>query len=248
MKAAVKTYIEEWSVSEGKEKLVFPKLDFSPDQVGNLDRILRDGENMVTLTIKVVKKKLQIEPVDSQVHIISMNCMNGGQKLKISGFKSPDSRAVAMKSLADTKEPVMITIEDKQGKLPYNVDKSTDTKSGGQKEFEIDPEPNEHGVFEKPNVIEVKLPKSYGIKVSLSWVKYQNKFYIGHDILHTRFGGSKPVSLKGVPFSSLTIALGAFLSSESDVNRIINDALNYKYKKQVKSRITETIEKYCNGE
>ena len=247
MKAAVKTFIDEWSVSEGKEKITFPKLDFSPDQVGNLDRILRDTENKVTMTISVVKKKLQFEPIVYQVHIVSINCMNGGQKLKISGFKSPDSRAVAMKSLADTKEPVTITIEDKQQRLFDDSDKDK-SKEGEQKEFEPAPEPNENGVFESPNEIEVKLPKSYRTKLVLFWVRYKGKFYTGFDLTHSRIGTKRPVRLSDAAFNSLYDCLIVFMSQDSLISKVIDEATNYKYKKQLKAAIRKAVKSYLEGD
>ena len=247
MKASVKTFIYEWSVSEGKEKLVFPKLDFSPDQVGNLDRVLRDTDNKVTLTISVVKKKLQFEPIKSQVHIVRMSCMSGGQKFLISGFKSPDSRAVAMKSLADTKEPVTITIEDKQQRLFDNADKER-SQAGEQKEFEADPEPNKAGVFEKPNHIKVGFPKSYLLKASIDWVRYKGKFYIGYDIECPRYSSGSPVSINdkvNPPFDKLSDAL---LTAAEKVQAFIVESCKKQIQARAKKLVREAIEKYIDSQ
>lgn len=130
---ATKTKVLLWAVMGEKERLDFDLCDFSPEQVGGLNRLIReDGENSVRLTIDPEQKKLQIAPITVVVRLVSLYCRGKGQKLKIGGFASPDERATAIKRLIAAETPVVLTIEPIQAGLPFDEKKQTaqDTKRG----------------------------------------------------------------------------------------------------------------------
>jgi len=115
MKVQTRTKISAWAVIGEKEKINLDLCDFSPEQVAELDRLIRaDGENKVEITIEPEQKKLQIEPIRSVVKLVSLACRTGGQKLTVSGFRSPDERATAIKRLSAAETPILLTVQEVQ--------------------------------------------------------------------------------------------------------------------------------------
>ncbi|MEN6336622.1 MAG: hypothetical protein ABFE13_24825 [Phycisphaerales bacterium] len=115
MNVTTKTKILAWAVAGEKEKLDLDLCDFSADQVGELDRLIRaDGDDKVRITLAPEQKKLQIEPITSVVKLVSMSCRTKGQKLRISGFHSPDERATAIKRMSAADTPILLTITEIQ--------------------------------------------------------------------------------------------------------------------------------------
>jgi hypothetical protein len=120
---ATKTKLLRWDCIGDKEKIDLEVCDFSPDQVGRLDRLLRAGEKeRVRLTIEPEQKKLQLGTIVCPVRLVSLSCRPGGQKLKVSGFHSPDERAITLKRLAANETPILVTIEEIQQGLPFGDD------------------------------------------------------------------------------------------------------------------------------
>ena len=111
------TTIRQWAMVEDKEKIDFELLDFSPEQVAQLDRWVRHPEDKLQLTIEAEQKKLQLGAVTSLVRLVSSASRAGGQKVKVAGFTTTDSRAQAMKALVKSCTPVMVTFEQVQGRL-----------------------------------------------------------------------------------------------------------------------------------
>jgi hypothetical protein len=154
-KIAVKTKVVKWSVLDGKELLDFDVLDLSPDQVGKIERIIREKDNSVNITIEPEQKKLQLAGIISAVRLVSLICREKGQRLKIAEFKSPDERATDMKKIISAETPVILTIEIKQNKLFDEQKKDINQKP----EDDFDPASEqsaekaaaaEDAVFEKP--------------------------------------------------------------------------------------------------
>lgn len=117
-KITTKTKILLWGVIGEKEKIDFDLCDFSSEQVGTLDRLVRiDGDNKVRMTIVPEQKGLQITAITAEVGLVSLSCREKGQKLKVRGFKSPDERATALKRMSAADTPILLTIEEIQGSL-----------------------------------------------------------------------------------------------------------------------------------
>ena len=117
---ATKTKVLSWACVGAKEKIDLEVCDFSPDQVGALDRLLRTGKDeRVRVTIEPEQKKLQIPPVACPVRLVSLSCRPGGQKIKLAEFRTPDDRATAMKRLIANETPVVLSIEEIQKQLPF---------------------------------------------------------------------------------------------------------------------------------
>ncbi len=243
MKIAVKTKINEWGAAGDREKIVFDLLDLSPDQVGDIDRAIRhNSEDPVRMTIEPVQKKLQIPPIISQVRLVSMNCMTGGQKLKIADFKSPDERATAMKRLTASDTQIKLILEDVQGKL------FDDQKDQKQIDFDkADYTVNKNNVVENPSVLEVKLPKSYGTKISIKWARIEGKFFIGLDIENRKSGTGFPISTEDVsnpPFDSLSDAL---ITAQDKICAFIKEN-KFKHDKQIRTKVIKAVENYLEGQ
>jgi hypothetical protein len=168
-KIAVKTKIVRWSVLDGKELLDFDVLDFSPEQVGYIERIIREKDNSVNIIIEPEQKKLQFAGIKSNIRLVSMTCRENGQRLKIADFYSPDERATGIKKIIMAETPVLVTIEIQQGKL-FNKENlavigqgsaNNEDKSQNEEEFNPVAEPSaqenaealaaaEDAIFEKP--------------------------------------------------------------------------------------------------
>lgn len=154
--------------------------------------------------------------------------------IKKYGFKESMSQ-IAKQATAAAEQPLIDEIEKTQKKK----------ETGANQEFEPDPEPNENGVFESPNEIEVKLPKSYRTKIVLLWVRYKGKFYTGFYMIQSGFGTTRPVQASDIAFNSFSDALYSFLSHESFIIKALNKTPpNYKYKKQIKAAISKTVKDY----
>lgn len=130
-----KTKILLWGIVGEKEKIDFDLCDFSPDQVGDLDRLVREDDAKVRLTIEPEQKKLQIAPITSEVRLVSLSCRTKGQKLKIADFRSPDERATAIKRMCAADTPILLCIEEIQGQLfgSKKTTKGTKIDVGGLK-------------------------------------------------------------------------------------------------------------------
>lgn len=125
MTVTTKTKVLAWGIKGDKEKLDLDVCDFAPDQVAELDRMLRCGKDTkVRLAIEPEQKKLQIPPLACSVRLVSMSCRPGGQKIKVADFKTPDDRAVAVKRLVANETPVVITITEIERSLPFGEGKS----------------------------------------------------------------------------------------------------------------------------
>jgi hypothetical protein len=148
-KIAVKTKVVRWSVLDGKELLDFDVLDLSPDQVGSLERIIREKDNSVNITIEPEQKKLQLAGITSAVRLVSLMCREKGQRLKIADFKSPDERATGMKKIISAETPVLVTIEIKQTKL-FDEQKAEDAFDPGVEPSAPETATAENASFEKP--------------------------------------------------------------------------------------------------
>lgn len=115
MQLQTKTKILAWAVVGDKEKIDFDLCDFSPDQVAQLDRLIRaEGDNKVRIEIAPEQKKLQIEPITSTVRLVSLACRTKGQKIKVGDFKSPDERAMAIKRMSAADTPIFLSISEIQ--------------------------------------------------------------------------------------------------------------------------------------
>lgn len=144
-----KTKLLIWACVGDKEKIDLDLCDFSPEQVGKLDRLLRAGSDAkVRLSIEPEQKKLQIAPITCAVRLVSLSCRGGGQKIKVAEFHSPDDRATALKRLAANETPITISIEEMQKGLPFG----SDQKPQGQ----VAETPRDGG-GEVPRVFEPKL-------------------------------------------------------------------------------------------
>jgi len=138
-KITTKTRILLWGVVGDKEKIDFELCDFSSDQVGDLDRLVRaDGENKVRMTIEPEQKALQIGDITCDVGLVSLSCRGKGQKLKVRGFKSPDERAAALKRMAGADTPILLTIGEIQGSLFEKQETTNQTTAVGDQNQEIE--------------------------------------------------------------------------------------------------------------
>ena len=127
-KIAVKTKINFLTFAGETEKIGFNVLDFAPDQVAAIDRLIRNNkEDPVRLTIEPENKQLQYAPIVSHVRLVSMNCMGTGQKIKIADFKSTDDRATTLKRLVTSGTQVVVTIEPVQGRM-FDETKASDER------------------------------------------------------------------------------------------------------------------------
>ena len=246
MKIAAKTTIKRWMITEGKEVLEFDKLDFSPDQLSNLDRILTNKEDGDKLFIELVpvQKQLQILPISSGIKIIGIDCRKSGKKLLISNFKSPDDRAVVMKRMADTKTPIKVTIEDVQGKLYKDNDDSaraapTPADDEKPEAFEV----NDSGVIVNPKHIIVAFPKTYKTTCTINFA-FSDEWYSGFEIEIGHAGASSPVSKNHLRFDTLFEALE---NARLQICAWIDDQKSYKYKKQAKTAVIKAVDKYLEN-
>jgi len=233
-------------ITEGKEVLEFDKLDFSPDQLSNLDRMLTNKEDGDKLFIELVpvQKQLHILPISSGIKIVGIDCRKSGKKLLISNFKSPDDRAVVMKRMADTKTPIKVTIEDVQGKLYKDNDEDTDRP--GQPPADADDEKpevfevNESGVIVNPKQIIVKFPKTYKTACTISFA-FSDEWYSGFDIEIGHAGTGSPVSTNQTGFVNLNAALD---NASVHIFDFIEAQEKYKYKKQATAAVIKAVDKY----
>jgi hypothetical protein len=243
MKIAVKTKITEWGTVGDKEKISFDLLDFSPDQVADIDRLIRNNnEDPVRMKIEVIQKKLEILPIESQIRLVSMNCMSGGQKLKIADFKSPDTRATALKRMVNTDTQVTLTIEGVQGNL------FEDTESAGQPAEADDEKPeafeiNDSGVVVNPRTIDVKFPKAYRTVCNIKFA-YSEKWFIGFYIKIGLEIKLVDVNLNNPGFVKLADALD---DAAAKVCEWLDSQEKYKYKKQAKTAILKAVENYLEA-
>jgi hypothetical protein len=184
-KIATRTKILVWAVVGDKERIDFDLCDFSPDQVGALDRLIRaDGEAAIRLTIEPEQKKLQIAALVSTVRLVSLSCRTKGQKIRIAGFKSPDERATALKRLSAADTPILLTIEEVQRSLFSGSDKASDDAgqagdlaitqgsaelpsgpSWGDAECEVGPD----GTILSPQVVTIKLSGVRNAEARIEW-------------------------------------------------------------------------------
>lgn len=141
---ATKAKISLWCVVGDKEKIDFGLCDFSPDQVASLDRIVRAKDEPVRLTIEPEQKKLQIAPIEATVRIVSLACRSGGQKIKIADFKSPDSRAEAIKRMSAAETPLILTLEPIQNQLPFAEDEPRRSEPAGDDGPALAPDSQTH--------------------------------------------------------------------------------------------------------
>ncbi|MEN6335292.1 MAG: hypothetical protein ABFE01_13665, partial [Phycisphaerales bacterium] len=163
MNVTTKTKILAWGVAGEKEKLDLDLCDFSADQVGELDRLIRaDGDDKVKITLTPEQKKLQIEPITSTVKLVSMSCRTKGQKLRVSGFHSPDERAPAIKRMSAADTPILLTISEIQPAMFGR------TKSAIENTGNIERAAN----WEKPDgTAETQIPHSELIEVKCKGLK-----------------------------------------------------------------------------
>jgi len=242
MKIAVKTKITEWGAAGDKEKISFDILDFSPDQVGDIDRLIRNNsEDPVSLSIEPIQKKLQIAPIVSQVRLVSMNCMTGGQKLKIADFKSPDERATAMKRLTASDTQITLTLEDVQGKL-FDEQKETNKIDFDKADYTV----NDAGVVENPTVLKIELPKNYKTKINIEWARVEGKFYCGCEIEGRNTSLGIPVKINhpnNPPFDSLADAL---ITAQDKICAYVKDN-KFKNHKQIQTKVIKTVENYLEA-
>lgn len=247
MKIAVKTKITEWGTVGDKEKISFELLDFSPDQVADIDRLIRNNnEDPVRMTIEVIQKKLEILPIESQVRLVSMNCMSGGQKLKIADFKSPDTRATALKRMVNTDTQIILTIEAVQGNLFNDTDRpdQQSAASAADDEKTEDFKVNDNGVIENPKQITVNFPKTYKTTCVISYA-FSDEWYSGYDINVSHFGEYLPVSKNHLRFDTLEEALE---NAQLQVCEWIENQPKYKYKKQAQTAVIKAVEKFLEND
>jgi len=240
MKIAVKTKITEWGAAGDKEKISFDILDFSPDQVGDIDRLIRNNsEDPVSLSIEPIQKKLQIAPIVSQVRLVSMNCMTGGQKLKIADFKSPDERATAMKRLTASDTQITLTLEDVQGKL-FDEQKETNKIDFDKADYKV----NENGVVVNPKQIIVNFPKGYNTTCTISYA-FSEKWFSGYDIKIGHIGSESWVDTNDPGFVNLNAALD---NASVKIFDFIEAQKKYKYKKQAATAVIKAVENYLESQ
>jgi len=247
-KIAVKTKITEWGTVGEKEKISFELLDFSPAQVAKIDRAIRNnGEDKYRMTIEPEQKQLQFAPVVSEVRLVSMNCMSGGQKLKIADFSSHDNSAKAIKAMVQAGTQVVITFEEIQGKLfgetedkerpglDDNQPDPGDESRGIRDDFEV----NENGVITNPQVITVKLPKNYGTMCVMSLGKSNDNWYFGYDLSIGHEANGSPCSNDGG--ENIYTAL---MSAKNEIYEFIDRQKTFKYAKQAKKKIEKAIDNW----
>jgi hypothetical protein len=175
-KIATKTKILLWGVVGDKEKIDFDLCDFSSDEVGQLDRLVRaDGDDQVRVTIEPEQKKLQIGVITASVGLVSLSCRKKGQKIKIRGFKSPDERATALKRMCAADTPILLSIEEIQAGLFV----SSATASGEQKKNPTPAGTASPGKDEDHHEIELKFKGLRGCKGLISLVRKDGQWYGG---------------------------------------------------------------------
>jgi hypothetical protein len=263
MKVEVKTNIAEWGQSGEKEKIVFANLDFAPDQVADIDRIIRKNgdNNTIRLTIEPVQKRLGIKPIVSRVKLVSMSCRAAGQRIKISEFKSPDERAESLKRLVNTDTQVLLTMEDEQGDL--FGDKATegteDTEKITQPSVEDETQSSsdesqttsneyivgENNIIENPTLIHIKFPKAFGIFCDISYGCINGLYYTGHDISARHTGDHVWPELK--TDDGCTILEDAIKLEVSRVNAWINNLPKYKYAEKACAIVDKAWQDYLAG-
>jgi len=228
---AVKTTIISWMVVGEKERIVFDKLDFSPDQVSQIDRLIRhNDQDKARLTIEPVQKQLQFKPIEAIVRIVNMNCTNGGQKIKIADFISSDESARALKAMVAAATQVMVTIEQIQEHLFEEGD--SHQPSG------ISSEPKQvTGYPECPETITVKLPKTYNCECRITIAKdgdgYSGNFYL-------KIGNYQTTETSEIWGTTQRQALQ---DAKNDIFESI-DNHGHKNEKQLKKKIEKAIDEW----
>jgi len=151
------------------------------------------------------------------------------------GFKESMSQ-IAKAAVKAADQPLIDEIEKKQ----------KEKKDKEPSDFEKDDyNVNSAGIAENPMVIEVKLPKSYGTKISISWAKYEGKYYIGLDIDHRTTGIHFPVDVKNVPpFDTLSDAL---ITAQDKICAFIKEN-KFKHDKQIRTKVIKAVENYLEGQ
>ena len=158
-KIASDTTIKQWSVKD-VEQIQFELCDFSPDQVGAMERLIRHPEDKVELTIAVKQKSLGIAAIKSMIKLKGCSLHPGGQKIEIAKFTS-GKRTEDLKALVQNATPVTITITQVQGAVPAA------TKPADDDEPLLGP-PTET-ISER---LEVTLPRRFAAKVVVTLFQY----------------------------------------------------------------------------
>jgi len=149
-----KTKIKKWIVSDGAETIAFERFDFSPRQVGSIERVLRHPDDVVKLTIEPEQDKLKIKPIECHAHMGPMDCRQGGQLLTIAKFTSPPDRADSLKALAMAVTALLVTIEETQMEQPL-FDKDADADAPAAPVPFADDQPGE------PEVVDIKMNRNW---------------------------------------------------------------------------------------
>jgi hypothetical protein len=225
-KIVVKTKINMWAAVGDKEKIVFDTFDFAPDQVAAIDRLIRHNkEDKVSMTIEPENKQLQFGTVESNVRLVSMNCMGKGQKIKIADFKSSDERASTLKRMVESETVVIITIEQIQGGL-------FDDKENRPGLDDNQPDPQED--------IEIKTPKKWGVRCLIKIGTFEERWRYGYCI---KIGNvDKVEEMKAsADYSDLHTCCEHLLDT---LYKFINEQGGFKQSKSLKKKILDAVEKY----
>jgi len=160
-KIASDTTIKQWSVKD-VEQIQFELCDFSPDQIGAMERLIRHPEDKVELSIAVKQKSLGIAAIKSMIKLKGCSLQPGGQKIEIGKFTSGE-RTEDLKALVQNATPVTITITQVQGAVPAATKPADDDEPllGHQTE-------------PRAERLEVTLPRAYGAKVAINLLQHDD--------------------------------------------------------------------------
>ena len=229
-KITSKTKIILWGIVGEKERIDFDLCDFSPDQVGDLDRLVRaDGEAKVRLTIEPEQKKLQIAPITSAVRIVSLSIRTKGQKIKIADFKSPDERATSIKRMCAADTPVNLILEEIEGQL-FGGKRATEPTKTAQRARKDDCD-------EK---IPLKFKGLRGCKGLIRTIREQGEWLVGYELQVGNL--CKHVFPGGIPRPTRAEALQAAKSELQAWCEEVEPAGNADAKRSMKRRLTSVCE------
>jgi len=176
------------------------------------------------MTIEPEQKQLQFAPVVSEVRLVSMNCMSGGQKLKIADFSSHDNSAKAIKAMVQAGTQVVITFEEIQGKL---FDKSEESEQKGLD----DNLPN-------PQDIQIKIPPKWDTQCMITIeskegvTKAGYTLKIGHVIDSYLLKDSPEYHEASICFTNIKNHMFVFIDQQE----------NYTHSRQLRKKIEKVID------
>jgi len=230
----------------------------------NTEQIAEAAENLASAlqeveTIEIEKKAVmkdynsQIDNCKKRIHRLMTHVKNGVEYRPVEcdlQFHIKKVLAILVrKDTGDVVEERPMSDEEKQMQIEFAEEDSKDSGSDQAKmDFDRDDYTvNNVGVVENPSVLKIELPKTYRTKIEIRWARHKDGWYIGYDVCHSRGGGSSPVHIDEKGSKSFKTFPSALESAAEMVNNIIAEIQNYKYVKQVQTKVIKTVENYLEG-